>query len=51
MTLKINSVPNSPKYNVWNKFGQNPLKDADCIVFTMMLRGKKFHTVTLTFHL
>jgi hypothetical protein len=37
MTLKINRVPDSPKDQVCTKFGQNPLKDVDSRVVTMML--------------
>ena len=40
LTLKINSVLESPKDYVCTKFGQNPLKDVDSRVFTRMLRGK-----------
>jgi hypothetical protein len=38
MTLKIKRVPDSPKDWVCTKFGQNPLKDVDSRVVTMMLR-------------
>ena len=44
MTLKINSVPDSLKDLVCTKFGQNPLKDVDSIVYTRI----KFDPVTLT---
>jgi hypothetical protein len=40
MILKINRVPDSPKDQVYTKFGQNPLKDVDSRVFTRMLCGK-----------
>ena len=51
MTLKINRVPDSFKDQVCTKFGQNPSKDVDSSVFTRMLSGKKFDSVTLTFDL
>jgi hypothetical protein len=51
MTLKIDSVPDSPKDYVCTKFGQNPLKDVDSRVFTGMLCSKTFDPVTLTFDL
>jgi hypothetical protein len=40
VTLKIYTVPDSPKDYVCTKFGQNPLKDVDSRVFTRMLCGK-----------
>jgi len=51
LTFKIDRVPDSPKDYVWTKFGQNPLKDVDSRVFTKMLSGNKFDTLTLTFDL
>ena len=45
MTLKINRVPDFLIDQVCTKFGQNPLKDVDSIVFTRMLRGKNFKYV------
>jgi hypothetical protein len=49
--MKIDRVPDSPKYKVCTKRGQNPLKDVDSRVFTRMLHGKKNYPVTLTFDL
>jgi hypothetical protein len=40
LDLKIHRFPDSPKYYVCTKFGQNLLKDVDSRVFTRMLCGK-----------
>jgi hypothetical protein len=42
LTLKINKGPDSRKDYIYTKFGQNPLKDLDSKVLTMMFNIRQW---------